>query len=188
MIEIRIHGRGGQGAVVASKILAVALFTEGRQVQSFPKFGVERRGAPVEAFLRLDTEKILIRSEITDPDHVMVLDATLTEVVDVTAGLAENGWIIINTQRPPAEFSHLARFRVACVDAGHIAAELRLGSRSAPIVNTAICGAFARCTELVGLESVCDAIRQEAPVKAEANVQAAVTAFHATVIRGRPAS
>jgi 2-oxoisovalerate/pyruvate ferredoxin oxidoreductase gamma subunit len=182
MIEIRIHGRGGQGAVVASKILAVALFGEGRQVQAFPKFGVERRGAPVEAFLRLDTEKILIRSEITCPDHVVVLDATLTEVVDVTAGLAENGWIIINTPRPPGSFDHPKRFRVACVDAGHIATELRLGSRSAPIVNTAICGAFARCTELVGLASVCDAIRQEAPIKAEENVRAAVAAYHATVI------
>lgn len=180
MIEIRIHGRGGQGAVIASKILAVALFAEGKYVQAFPRFGVERRGAPVEAFLRLDQGKILIRSEIEQPDHVVVLDATLMEAVDVTAGLTEGGWIIVNTDKNPGYFTELSRYRVGCVDAGSIAVAHKLGSINAPIVNTAICGSFARCTQLVGLEAVCNAIREEVPIKAEANVEAAREAFKAT--------
>ncbi|MEE8397717.1 MAG: 2-oxoacid:acceptor oxidoreductase family protein [Desulfobacterales bacterium] len=177
MIEVRIHGRGGQGAVIASKILAVALFAEGKYVQAFPKFGVERRGAPVEAFLRLDQGKILIRSEIEAPDHVVILDATLMETTDVTAGLAEGGWIIVNTGKTPDQFSHLGHYRVGCVDASSIAIAHKLGNKSAPIVNTAICGAFSKCTGLVGLEAVCDAIQEEVPIHAEANVDAARQAF-----------
>lgn len=179
MIEIRIHGRGGQGSVIASKIMAVALFAEGKWVQSFPKFGVERRGAPVEAFLRLDTDKILIRSEITNPDHIIVLDATLVEVTNVTAGLKKNGWVILNTHQAPEDFPEFSDFRVACVNASQIAVNHRLGARSAPIVNTAICGAFAGATGLVGLESICDAILVEAPIKPEENAQAARDAFEA---------
>ena len=182
MIEIRLHGRGGQGAVIASKILAVALFNEGKQVQAFPKFGVERRGAPVEAFLRLDTEKILIRSDITNPDHVIVLDHTLIDVVDVTSGLAENGWILINSDLKPTDFTNLNAFQVACVNASSIASDLHLGSPSAPIVNTAICGSFAGCSGLVSLESVCEAIREEVPIKAEENVEAATIAFNSTIV------
>ncbi len=182
MIEIRLHGRGGQGAVVASKILAVAMFSEGKYVQAFPKFGVERRGAPVEAFLRLDKDKILIRSEVEQPNHVVVLDHTLIDVIDVTAGLEENGWILINTDLKPVDFANLKQFRVACVNASRIAADLGLGSRIAPIVNTAICGSFAKCTGLVELDSVCDAIHEEAPIKADENSQAATIAFNATLI------
>ena len=90
MFEVRIHGRGGQGAVIASKILAVALFAEGKYVQAFPKFGVERRGAPVEAYIRFDEEKIYLRNEITSPDIVVILDASLGAVIDVTSGLKKN--------------------------------------------------------------------------------------------------
>ncbi len=182
MIEIRFHGRGGQGAVIASKILAVAMFAEKKWVQSFPKFGVERRGAPVEAFLRLDNDKILIRSEVSHPDHVIILDQTLIEAVDVTSGLAEKGWIIINTPKKPEDFPAFKNFRVACVNASQIAAKHRLGARSAPIVNTAICGAFARSTGLVGLKSVCNAIKDEVPIKPEENAKAAQDAFDAILI------
>ncbi len=182
MVEIRFHGRGGQGAVIASKILAVAMFAEGKWVQAFPKFGVERRGAPVEAFLRLDKDKILVRSEITHPDHVIVLDSTLIDVVNVTTGLSEEGWVIINSEKKAADFPTLKGFKVACVDASGIAAKHKLGSQSAPIVNTAICGAFTRATELVSLESVCDAIKEEVPIKPEENALAARNAFESTVI------
>lgn len=181
MIEIRLHGRGGQGAVIASKILAVAMFGEGKQVQAFPKFGVERRGAPVEAFLRLDNNKILIRSDIENPDHIIILDHTLIDVIDITAGLAGNGWILINTDLKPENFKDLKSFRVACVDASRIATDLRLGSRSAPIVNTAICGSFAKCSGLVKLDSICTAIREEVPIKADENVEAAKIAFNSTI-------
>ena len=91
MLEIRTHGRGGQGAVVASEILAAAFFREGKHVQSFPTFGVERRGAPVAAFTRVDDQPILLRCEVYEPDHVMVLGETLVESVDTTAGLKSMG-------------------------------------------------------------------------------------------------
>jgi len=92
MIEVRIHGRGGQGAVIASKVLAAAVFKEGRYVQSVPALGVERRGTPVAAFSRIDEEPMRIRCQIHHPDHVMVLDPSLMDVADVAAGLKEGGW------------------------------------------------------------------------------------------------
>jgi 2-oxoacid:acceptor oxidoreductase gamma subunit (pyruvate/2-ketoisovalerate family) len=99
MQEIRFHGRGGQGTVVASILLAKAFFSAGYWVQTFPVFGVERRGAPVEAYLRLDKEKILIRSNVYTPDHVVVQDVKLLESVDVTAGLKPGGWVLLNASQ-----------------------------------------------------------------------------------------
>ncbi len=180
MIELRIHGRGGQGAVVASKLLASALFLEGRFVQSFPAFGVERRGAPVTAFLRVSTEPILLRCEITQPDGLIVLDPTLVEATDVTGGLKPGGWILINSARAPEDYVDLAgRFAVSTVDAGAIAAGHGLGSRTQPIVNTAILGAFAADTGLVSLDSVRRAIREDVPLHPEENVAAAEEAARA---------
>ncbi|HLB37676.1 MAG TPA: 2-oxoacid:acceptor oxidoreductase family protein [Gemmatimonadales bacterium] len=180
MRELRFHGRGGQGTVVASKLLAVALFREGRQVQSFPAFGVERRGAPVTAFLRVSDAPILLRCEITQPDDLIILDATLIGATDVTAGLKAGGSILINSQRSPDAYPDLAgRFRVATVDASAIAQRFGLGSKTQPIVNTAILGALAVVTELVTLDSVCEAIREEVPHKPEANMHAARAAAEA---------
>jgi pyruvate ferredoxin oxidoreductase gamma subunit/2-oxoisovalerate ferredoxin oxidoreductase gamma subunit len=180
MRELRFHGRGGQGTVVASKLLAVALFREGRQVQSFPAFGVERRGAPVTAFLRVADVPILLRCEITEPDDLVILDATLIGATDVTAGLKTGGTILINTERPPDAYPDLARrFRVATVDASGIAKRFGLGSKTQPIVNTAILGALAVATELVALDSVCEAIREEVPHKPDANMNAARAAAEA---------
>lgn len=174
MRELRIHGRGGQGAVIASKLLADAFFREGFDVQSFPAFGVERRGAPVTAFLRVSHEPIRLRCEITEPDDLVVLDPTLIEAVDVAGGLKPGGSILINSHRPPEHYESLAmRYRLATVDASTIAAAHGLGTRSQPIVNTAIMGAFASFTGLVSLETVCDAIREEVPVHPAENVQAA---------------
>ena len=183
MRELRFHGRGGQGTVVASKLLAVALFREGRQVQAFPAFGVERRGAPVTAFLRVSNGPILLRCEITQPDDLVVLDPTLIGVTDVTAGLKGGGSILINAAAPPETYAALAgRFRVATVDASGIALRFGLGSKTQPLVNTAILGALAVTTGLVTLESVCDAIREEVPGSPEANVSAARAAAEA--VRG----
>ena len=182
MRELRIHGRGGQGAVIASKVLAVALFQEGRWVQSFPAFGVERRGAPVTAFLRTDDEPIRLRCEITAPDDLIILDPTLVEAVDVTAGLKEGGGILINSDRPPSSYPDLiARFRVATVDAGAVATAHGIGSRSQPIVNTAILGAFAAWSGMVSLDAVCSAIDEEVPVRKEDNKAAARAAAEAVV-------
>ena len=173
MRELRIHGRGGQGAVIASKLLASALFLEGRHVQSFPAFGVERRGAPVTAFLRLADSPILLRCEVTEPDDLIVLDPTLVGAVDVTTGLKPGGSILINSERPPEDYPELTRrFRVATVDASAVARRHGLGSKTQPIVNTAILGAFASFLGLVTLESLCRAIQEDAP-RAEANIAAA---------------
>ncbi len=179
MIEIRFHGRGGQGAVVASKVLAVAFFHENLSVQSFPAFGVERRGAPVMAFLRVDRQPINLRVNIYQPDHIVVLDPTLIKAVDVTSGLKQNGWILINSHQPPEVFGDLKGFRTATVDATSIAIENGLGSRTNPIVSTAILGAFSKVTGLVGIDSVALAIREEVPGKKSENVKAAREAFQA---------
>ena len=104
MRELRLHGRGGQGTVIASKLLAVALFLEGRQVQSFPMFGVERRGSPVTAFLRVDDAPLKLRCEIQEPDELIVLDPTLIGTTDITAGLKTGGRILINTDQAPEDF------------------------------------------------------------------------------------
>ncbi|OGU21113.1 MAG: hypothetical protein A3K13_07435 [Gemmatimonadetes bacterium RIFCSPLOWO2_12_FULL_68_9] len=187
MRELRFHGRGGQGTVVASKLLAVALFREGRQVQSFPAFGVERRGAPVTAFLRVSDAPILLRCEIIEPDDLVILDATLLGATDVTAGLKPGGSILINAERPPDAYPDLSRrFRVATVDASGIAQRFGLGSKTQPIVNTAVLGALALTTELVTLDSVCDAIREEVPHQAEANVSAARAAAEAVQRAAEP--
>jgi 2-oxoacid:acceptor oxidoreductase gamma subunit (pyruvate/2-ketoisovalerate family) len=180
MRELRIHGRGGQGAVIASKLLAVALYKEGHWVQSFPAFGVERRGAPVTAFLRMDDSQILLRCAVTTPDDLIVLDPTLVDAVDVTTGLKPGGTILINSRRDPESYESLAgSYRVATVDANTIAVRHGLGTRTQPIVNTAIIGAFARAFGLVGLDAVCDAVREEVPIKPDENVAAAMEAAEA---------
>jgi 2-oxoacid:acceptor oxidoreductase gamma subunit (pyruvate/2-ketoisovalerate family) len=174
MRELRIHGRGGQGAVIASKLLAASLFLEGKHVQSFPSFGVERRGAPVTAFLRFSDGPILLRCEVTEPDELIVLDPTLVTAVDVTSGLRPGGGILINSPHGPEAYPRLtSRFRVATVDASAVARRFGLGSRTQPIVNTAILGAFAEFSGEVSLESVCRAIAEEMRGRSEDNVAAA---------------
>ncbi len=177
MIEVRFHGRGGQGAVVASKVLAVAFFHEGFHVQSFPSFGVERRGAPVMAFLRVDQQPIQLRVNIYEPDHIVVLDPTLIGAVDVTSGLKPKGWVLINSHQFPEFFSHLKGFRIASVEATSIAIRNGLGSRTNPIVNTAILGAFSKMTGLISIDSVTLAIREEIPGKKNENAKAAREAY-----------
>ena len=184
MIEIRFHGRGGQGAVVASKLLASAFFAEGKSVQSFPAFGVERRGAPIMAFLRIDDHPIKLRTNVYEPHHVVVLDPTLIEAVDVTRGLKPNGWVILNSDHHPREFKRFAAFRVATVDASRIAVENHLGSRTQPIVNTAILGAFSRATGLVEIRTVIRSIEEAAPTKKEENARAALDAYEKTIVPG----
>lgn len=184
MRELRIHGRGGQGAVIASKLLAVALFREGNDVQAFPAFGVERRGAPVTAFLRFDDRPIRLRCEITEPDDLIVLDPTLVEAIDVTGGLKTGGAILINSERAPDDYAPLAgRFRIATVDASGIAVRHGLGTRSQPIVNTAIVGAASAVFGWFGMAAVEAAIEEEVPAKLEANVAAAREAAEAVRIR-----
>ncbi len=177
MIEIRFHGRGGQGVVIASEVLADAAFHEGKRVQSFPAFGVERRGAPVMAFTRIDDKPIRVRCQIYQPDHIVILDPTLLEVIDVTAGLKPGGWILLNSANAPESFGLHDRFRVGTVDANHIAFKYHLGPRNAPIVNTAILGSFARLTGLVGLEALSAAVRAAVPIRPDENIAAVREAY-----------
>ena len=151
MIEIRFHGRGGQGTVVASKMLADAVAKEGKHVQAFPQFGVERRGAPVYAFIRIDEAYIYVRSRIVTPDHIVIVDPTLISGTDVTEGLKRGGTILINTARDPRDFPDLTKdFAVYTINATEIAVRHGSGSRTAPIVNTAILGAMARVFDFIG--------------------------------------
>lgn len=184
MQEIRFHGRGGQGTVLASIALAKAFFQAGYWVQTFPVFGSERRGAPVEAYLRLDTSKIFVRSNVYEPDHVLVQDARLLRIIDVTKGLKKGGWILLNLPSLPEAPERFAGFRLAWVDASRIAVEHGLGAKTQPITNTAMMGAFARVLGTPPLDAVTYAIEHEMPAKIAENVAAARAAYGEVVLLG----
>ena len=154
MIEIRIHGRGGQGAVTTGQIMAIAAFADGKESQTFPMFGVERAGAPVQAFARISDTPINLRSQVYSPDVVIVLDASLIAAVDVTEGLKKNGLLIVNTNKKPGELGVKGDFNIHTIDATSIA----LAIFNKPIVNTAVLGAFAKLTKLISLNSLLAAI------------------------------
>ncbi len=159
MIEVRFHGRGGQGAVTAVRILASALHLEGRYPQAIPMYGTERRGAPVVAFLRIGEERIKERDLVHNPDVVVVLDPLLAKTVPVTEGLKEGGLIVMNYPKPGIGEGAEGRFRLATVDATGIALEV-LGR---PITNTAMLGAFAKASGLVSLGSLERAVMEQWP-------------------------
>ncbi|MDD4876275.1 MAG: pyruvate ferredoxin oxidoreductase subunit gamma [Dehalococcoidales bacterium] len=182
LIEIRWHGRGGQGAVTSTELVAQAAINEGKFAQAFPAFGPERRGAPVLAFIRVDNEKpIRIRAEITKPDIVVVLDPTLLRIVNVTSGLSENGILIINTKRSlqDIESSLKIKQQLAIIDATKIAQEL-LG---VPIANTTMIGALIKTTGVVKLESLFEPLKQRFGRLADRNINAMEKAYEETLIR-----
>jgi len=185
MQEIRFHGRGGQGTVVASILLAKAFFKAGYDVQTFPLFGVERRGAPVEAYLRIDRQKILTRNNVYTPDHVVVQDARLLQSVDVTRGLKPGGWILLNIAEPPPKLEAFKGYRLAFVDATQIAVACDLGTRTQPIINTAMIGAFARMLDMPPLDSISQAINAEIATRPAENVQASHQAYENVRLLGR---
>jgi 2-oxoacid:acceptor oxidoreductase gamma subunit (pyruvate/2-ketoisovalerate family) len=155
MIEIRIHGRGGQGGVTLAKILAASEHREGKSVQAFGVYAAERSGAPVQAYLRIDDQPIHNPNQIYEPDHLVVLDPTLISPA-ILSGLKPGGWILFNCNKSPEHYAaqeRAAPFRIATVDATAIAVRHDLGSRTVPIVNTALAGAAARLLGL-DLESV----------------------------------
>lgn len=177
MFEIRFHGRGGQGVVVASTVLASAFFKEGKFVQAFPSFGAERRGAPVTAFTRVNDDEIRERYGIYKPDCLIVLDSSLTKKPALTSGLKQGHWIIINSDKKPWDYAFLGDFQMATVDGNSIAKKHGLGTSSMPIVNTTILGALPKVTALLGIESILEAVREYAPSKPEKNAEAALEAF-----------
>jgi len=153
MLEVRWHGRGGQGVWTASELLARAAIYEGKYIQSFPEFGPERMGAPVAAFTRISTGPIQMHCPVYNPDVVAVLDPTLLKTVPVTEGLNEKGTIIVNSKDNPAEIR-----KILNINKGKVwvvpATEIAIGILGIPITNTAILGAVARVTGIVRLESV----------------------------------
>jgi 2-oxoacid:acceptor oxidoreductase gamma subunit (pyruvate/2-ketoisovalerate family) len=155
--EVRFHGRGGQGSVTAAKLLAHAAFLEGRHSQAFPFFGAERRGAPVMAFARIDDRPIRLRTQVHEPDCVVVLDPLLIKVMDVAKGLKPGGVVVVSSERAPGSLGLAGR--VATVDALAIARE-ELGR---PLVNAPILGAISRATGLVRLESLVKAVEEFFP-------------------------
>jgi 2-oxoacid:acceptor oxidoreductase gamma subunit (pyruvate/2-ketoisovalerate family) len=183
MIEIRFHGRGGQGAVTGANILAMAAFREGKDVQAFPYFGVERRGAPVTAFTKIDNRPVRVKSQIYEPDYVVVLDASLLKAVEVDQGLKKNGIVIINSDKQPEDIKGIAG-RVATVDATQIAVKHGLGTKEAPIVNTAILGALAKATGIVRIDSIVESILESAPAKKNENAEAAREAHDRVIVGG----
>ncbi len=184
MQGVRINGRGGQGAVLASKILAQAFYAQGYSVQAFPAFGMERRGAPVAAYVRVDSQAILRRGRIEQADTVIVLDPALLEMIDVTSGLAQGGLLLLNHSESPDALRLQGDFQTATVDATKLALRHGLGSSSSPIVNTVVLGALASLDERLDLANVLAAIEQYTPVMVEANVEAARLA-HEAVVRGK---
>ena len=157
MIEIKIWGRGGQGAVTTGQILAIAALHDGKQCQSFPKFGVERRGAPVETYVRIDKNPINLRSHVYNPDIVLVLDPTLIGTVDVAKGIKKEGIVIVNTGKKPKDLKLKDGFKLHAVDATEVA--MNIFKR--PIVNTPLLGAFSAITSMVSIRSLQKAIDEK---------------------------
>jgi pyruvate ferredoxin oxidoreductase gamma subunit len=179
MFAVRIHGRGGQGAVTAAEMLSVAAFDEGRQAQAFPTFGSERTGAPVVSFCRIDDRPIRLREPITEPDAVIVQDPTLLHQVNLFAGLRPEGYLLVNTSHALDAIgledlvTTLPRGHVVAVPATELARE-HLGR---PLPNAALLGGFAALTGQVSLAAVTGAIRARfAGAVGEGNSKAAEAA------------
>jgi pyruvate ferredoxin oxidoreductase gamma subunit len=175
MIEVRWHGRGGQGAVTSVELLAVAAIGVGKYAQGFPSFGPERRGAPVAAFSRIDEKKIKVRSGIYKPDVVVVLDSSLIGLVNVTEGLKPDGTLIVNTAKTPQEIKEELRFSgtVATVDATGIARK----EMGVPIANTTMIGALLKMIGIMDLEAMKEAVEHRFGRLAQKNLAAMKRAY-----------
>lgn len=177
MKEIRLHGRGGQGAATAGEVLAYAAFYEGKYAQSFPYFGAERRGAPVVAYTRIDNMPILIRTSIYNPHCVIVLDNKLIKTVNVLEGLLNGGTLVINSADLTFRNYVECKAVIAVVDATRIA----LDTIGEPITNMAMLGAFSIATKWVKIESIYKAIEKKFHDRvAERNIEAAKMAYQNT--------
>ena len=178
MKEITFFGRGGQGAVVASEILAEAYFRQGFQVQSFPSFGVERRGAPVMAFLRIDKEFIYLRSMIYQAQAALVFAPDIVNSPTFKPSLKPDAMLLMNA---PDKLENLNGFDESYIDATSIALECGLGSAAQPLVNSAMLGAYAKVAGDLELDHLLAAVESKAPQKTEKNMAAVEKAFSSVV-------
>lgn len=181
MIEIRIHGRGGQGAVTSAELVAIAAIDDGKYAQAFPSFGPERRGAPVAAFIRVSNNPIRLREKVYAPDVVMVLDPSILKIVNVLAGLKDGGTVIVNTSKTAKEMAEILKTqaKVATVDATKIALE----AMGVPITNTTMLGALLKATGIVGKDALEKAIDKRFGRIAEKNKTALNRAISETIIK-----
>jgi pyruvate ferredoxin oxidoreductase gamma subunit len=186
MLAVRIHGRGGQGVVSGAELLSVAAFNEGRHAQAFPSFGSERMGAPVMAFCRIDSKPIRLREPVLEPDALIIQDPTLLHQVDLFAGLAAGGLVLINSTRDVAELGladwlvERGHYKVAVVPATEIA--LKHVGRAVP--NVPLLAAFAAITGSISLEALVHAIEDKFPPRIAASNVAAAREAHA-LLRAR---
>jgi pyruvate ferredoxin oxidoreductase gamma subunit len=184
MIEIRFHGRGGQGAVTAVELLAQAAIAEGKYAQGFPNFGPERRGAPVTAFLRVSDEPIYLREKIEKPDVAVVLDASLLDLVDVCVGLKPGGTLVANIPQGKLETlkKYQDRFGIAVVDATRVAIE----TLGVPITNTAIIGALLKASGITAIESLNKPMEHRFGRLSSKNMAALKKAYEKTMVMKAP--
>lgn len=180
MIEMRFHGRGGQGAVTSAELVAQAAIDTGKFATAFPSFGPERRGAPVVAFARVDDQPVRLRSKIYSPDVVIVLDPSLLDIANPSEGIHEKGTIIINTAHDAGTIrKHLGyKGRLALVDASRIAQEV-IGL---PITNTTMVGALVRGTGLLSVEALKEPFKRRFGKIAPRNIEAMERAWKETSI------
>ena len=181
LLEMRWHGRGGQGVVTSAGLLAEAAIDEGKYAQAFPSFGPERRGAPVAAYVRINSkEPIRIRAEIAEPDVVVVFDMGLIESAKVTSGLKEGGILILNTKKSLDEAVALfeRKYKLAVVDASKIAQE----TLGVPIVNTTMVGALIKAMDVIKLESFVGPLKNRFGRLAERNINAMKRAYQETLV------
>jgi len=182
MLEVRWHGLGGMGAVTSSDLIASAAISEGKYAQSFPSFGIERRGAPVVAFLRISDQFIRTRTDVVSPDVIVVFTVNLLNHRKIRDGLKENGHIIVNSSRSPNDLKSDFNLKglVASVNASKIAME----TINLPIYNTAMMGAFQRVVQLVKLESIEIHLRERFGPRADANINAMRRAYDEAIFEG----
>lgn len=182
MLEIRFHGRGGQGAVTSAELVAQAAIDSGKYATAFPSFGPERRGAPVVAFARIDDHPIRLRSKIYHPDAVVVLDPSLLEIANPAEGINNNGVIVINTAKTPEEIGNKLSYKgkMALVDATQIAGEI-LGL---PITNTTMIGALLKGADLLSVDALKEPVQRRFGKIASKNIKAMERAYAETKIIG----
>lgn len=168
MNEIKFHGRGGQGVVMASQMLGLAYFKAGMYPQCYSLFGGERRGAPVVSYLRVDREKILLKCDIRRPDELLCFDVSLLNLEEIRDTMRPGARILVNAPNIPESMKELTGYTLARIEAGPLSERLGLGH----VINTTILGAYCRLNSDLALERVIDAVEEMVPAKKELNIQA----------------
>ena len=183
--EIRIHGRGGQGVVTAAELLAVAAFEDGKYAQAFPSFGSERMGAPVQSFVRIADRKVTSRSQIYEPDYLIIQDYTLIGAIDVLGGLKPDGMVLVDTEKSPEELGLKTKAEVRTIPATKIALEI-IGRA---VQNTTLMGAFSGITGLISVEAIIKSVKERFPGEVgEKNALAIKKAYEMMSVIDRSAS